>query len=964
MVFFFPLKKLRRNGKCLLSAAILLFVTVAVYREMFAARERPGDSGMDPDVETSLKRALFDQKKRSFDPDYVVDSGAWSSNYVPQAWKPEYLQHANLHVFEDWCGSSTADLRKSLHFPLYPHSRTTVQKLAVSPQWTNYGLRIFGYLHPYANGAFLFAVSSDDNSEFWLSTDESPANLQLLAWVGKTGKEWTAPGEFEKYARQTSRPVWLSSQMRYFFEVIHKQNDKGTDHVEVAWRLLEEEPQFKVIESKHISLYVDESALLMSDVVHIPQTAASHQHTSSTQQYSDAADMLMEDPRDTVYKVPLINSKFLLGVLPDCTYQPSYTIKDFPLARYQGLRFVHMSYVYPNDYTRLTHMESENTCFYPESSYYLNMFGFSRYMKLDRTYSQGNAKAVRDFGFHGRKTIINEEDDFDEEAYHREREARLDQADNNMLPDYGDDYDDYGQKRRRKLFALVMQETNNTKPNATDSRLDQDQLKGREHSDNNPQPQPAPDGLQESSHKQMQVEPNQMDSNQGRIKTVIRKKTKGKRRRKKQKSVAAVRVKEKNPDSTPAVRVSEQDPESRQMNHSHIQAHQSLERKSTVSEGPTEIQQAAETQVITQQRNARRSSSNQRHEDDRKRLREKEIDNNMPLQQDVEEASIIRGKKAKVSNRTGNGRDARWEAGGDFDGADDEDLTPAPFDTEVNWSQTFQVKPLDLQRLRSDWIDLSCNVSGNLLVQAGDVLPVVNAFMEQLIRKHGPRFTLVRVVNIVKRVDGYKGSRYLLELELKEVDGQLLHLSHYIYTLNPHSRRHGRESRFRQPKPELLLCNPVGFRWNPAATVHFIVPVKNQARWVLQLIADMEELHRETGDSNFNLIIVDYQSTDMDVRKALGKSSLPRYEYVKLTGNFERSAGLQAGVNLIHDNHSIVFLCDLHIHFPLSIIHTIRKHCVEGYMAFAPIVMRLDCGATPLDARGSSRPDWKWRGST
>uniref|UniRef100_A0A663M2R9 Hexosyltransferase n=1 Tax=Athene cunicularia TaxID=194338 RepID=A0A663M2R9_ATHCN len=590
-------------------------------------------------------------------------------------------------------------------------------------------------LRPFPLGDFQFSVASDDNSEFWLSSDDSPSNSRLAAFVGKLGTEWTAPGEFTKFSSQVSKPLRLMSSRRYYFELLHKQDDRGSDHVEVGWRVFLPSLKFEVIDSSYISLYTDESSLKMNHVEHIPQTLASHSgsYLWEAQQDEHGADMLKSDPRDTFFLTPAIEASRVENVLVPCAYSPTYVVKDFPIARYQGLQFVYLSFVYPNDFTRLTHMETENKCFYRESPLYLE-----KETHEDTTPAPGKMAATA--------------------AYNSSEAAR--------------------------------------------------------------------------------------------------------------------------------------------------------------SEGPRVTSFLKMSETTASQREEGKGQEEEEEEE--------------------EEVS-----------------DYSYETG---------ELQQGWLEDSINWQRTFSVSSVDFELLRSDWNDLRCNVSGNLQLSESEVVDVVPFSFPRSI------YTLLRIVNVEKRRDTARGNRYLLELELAERGQRTVRLSEYVYVLlhqgkqddsaeaNPDGPAPGATEP--QPSPwsilygKPILCRPLRLSWKQDVMVHFVVPVKNQARWVQQFISDMARLYGATKDTNFNVILVDFDSDDMDVEKALQDARLPRYQYLRRTGNFERSAGLQAGVDTVEDGHSIVFLCDLHIHFPPNILDSIRKHCVEGKLAYAPIVMRLSCGSSPREPNG------------
>lgn len=115
-----------------------------------------------------------------------------------------------------------------------PPSSTSVLTLFESPanKGDNYGSRIRGYIRIPFNGYYTFWITSNDNSELWLSMDDNPANKVKIATV--TG--YTNARQWDKYATQRSDTIYLVGNRKYYIEALHKEGI-GTDHLAVGWQL-------------------------------------------------------------------------------------------------------------------------------------------------------------------------------------------------------------------------------------------------------------------------------------------------------------------------------------------------------------------------------------------------------------------------------------------------------------------------------------------------------------------------------------------------------------------------------------------------------------------------------------------------------------------------------------------------------------------------------------------------------
>lgn len=135
-------------------------------------------------------------------------------------------------VWEGLPGSSIPDLTNAPAFPNNPTSTNYVTDFFEAPvnALDNYGQRMHGYVSPPVTGDYVFWLASDDQGELWLSTDTSPANRRLIAWVSG----WTDSRQWDKEANQQSAPVRLEAGRYYYIAALQKEGGGG-DNLAVRW---------------------------------------------------------------------------------------------------------------------------------------------------------------------------------------------------------------------------------------------------------------------------------------------------------------------------------------------------------------------------------------------------------------------------------------------------------------------------------------------------------------------------------------------------------------------------------------------------------------------------------------------------------------------------------------------------------------------------------------------------------
>ena len=180
-------------------------------------------------------------RDRSYNANVIIEASS--------AFSAEFSKTGGLlmEVYTGITGTSLSALRNASKFPGQPDQSVVVTEFEIPINASdNYGARLSGFIVPKVSGDYVFHLSSDDNGELWLSSDDNSSNLSLIArepnwnrprtWTGTERRSLLDAGTVFERRENVSRPIRLEADGRYLVEALVKDG-QGGDNLAVTWRL-------------------------------------------------------------------------------------------------------------------------------------------------------------------------------------------------------------------------------------------------------------------------------------------------------------------------------------------------------------------------------------------------------------------------------------------------------------------------------------------------------------------------------------------------------------------------------------------------------------------------------------------------------------------------------------------------------------------------------------------------------
>ncbi len=141
--------------------------------------------------------------------------------------------------YSDIAGVALSTFTNNSKFPDWPDLVGYVPEFASPRNFAdNYGVRLSGYLVPPETGDYRFYLAANGAAALFLSTDDQPGNLRLIAhepWASGY-RDWTGLSDRNPEAPQNrSELISLETGRLYYVEALVKAR-VGDDHLGVAWQ--------------------------------------------------------------------------------------------------------------------------------------------------------------------------------------------------------------------------------------------------------------------------------------------------------------------------------------------------------------------------------------------------------------------------------------------------------------------------------------------------------------------------------------------------------------------------------------------------------------------------------------------------------------------------------------------------------------------------------------------------------